>query len=131
MSLSVKTEFAASTNSPRLEGIMWFLVALMISGVFVANVFLPEQTNALRLLWNLIAGLIVLGLASFTQKGKRAWAFAKDARVELRKVIWPTRQETIQSTVMIIVVVVVTALFLWGIDSVLLWAVGFVTGQRS
>ena len=92
---------------------------------------MPEQTNTLRLLWNLVAGLIVLSLASFTQKGRHAWSFAKDARVELRKVIWPTRQETVQSTMMIVVVVVVTALFLWGIDSVLLWAVGFVTGQRG
>jgi preprotein translocase subunit SecE len=117
--------------SPRLDRLRWFVIALLVGSVFVANIFLPEQTNTFRLLWNLMAGLIVLGVVSFTQKGKRAWIFAKDARVELRKVIWPTRQETIHSTVMIIVVVIVTALFLWSIDSILLWAIGFVTGQRG
>ncbi|HEV2614180.1 MAG TPA: preprotein translocase subunit SecE [Gammaproteobacteria bacterium] len=130
MNLSAKVEPVLSTNS-RWDSVKWFFVALLICGIFVANIFLPEQTSALRLLWNLVAGLIVLGVASFTQKGKRAWNFAKEARVELRKVVWPTRQETIQSTVMIMVVVIITALFLWGVDSILLWAIGFVTGQRG
>ncbi len=130
MNLSVKTESVVSTNS-RLDSIKWFFILLLIAGIVFANIFLAEQANTVRLLWNLIASLIVLGAFSFTDKGKRAWNFAKDARVELRKVVWPSRQEAIHSTIMIIVVVVITALFLWGIDSILLWLIGFVTGQRG
>ncbi|MDX2164456.1 MAG: preprotein translocase subunit SecE [Gammaproteobacteria bacterium] len=130
MNLSVKAEPVVSTNS-RWDSIKWFLIVLLIGGVVFANVFLPEQATTVRLLWNLIAILIVLGVFSVTQKGKIAWNFVKDARVELRKVVWPTRQETIHSTIMIIVVVIITALFLWGIDSILLWLISFVTGQRG
>ena len=130
MNLSVKTESVVSTNS-KWDSIKWFLIVLFIAGIVFANIFLSEQATALRLLWNLIASLIVLGIFSVTEKGKLAWHFAKDARVELRKVVWPTRQETIHSTILIIVVVIITALFLWGVDSILLWLISFVTGQRG
>lgn len=130
MTLSVKADDGASVSS-RWDTARWCLIALFIGGIFFANIFLPEQTNTLRVLWNLVLALVVLVVFSFTQKGKLAWSFAKDARVELRKVVWPTRQETIQSTIMIVVVVFVTALFLWGVDSILLWVIGFVTGQRG
>jgi preprotein translocase subunit SecE len=130
MNLSVKTESVVSTNS-RWDSIKWFLIVLLIAGIVFANIFLSEQAPTVRLLWNLIAGLIVLSIFSVTEKGKIAWNFAKDARVELRKVVWPARQETIHSTIMIMVVVIITALFLWGIDSILLWLISFVTGQRG
>jgi preprotein translocase subunit SecE len=115
----------------RLDWVKWFAAALLVLAMAVANYVYAAQAEALRLLWNILAGLLVLGIASFTDQGKRAWLFAKEARVELRKVVWPGRQETIQSTVMIMLVVVITALFLWGVDSILLWAMGFVTGQRG
>lgn len=55
-------------------------------------------------------------------------AFAREARVELRKVIWPTRQETLQTTLVVLVMVVVVAIFLWLLDMLLLWAVNGLTG---
>lgn len=130
MNLSVKTESVVSRNS-RFDSLKWVLIALLIAGVVFANIFLSEQAVAIRLLWNLIASLIVVALFSFTEKGKLAWSFVKDAKIELRKVVWPTRQETIHSTILIIVVVIITALFLWGVDSILLWLLSFVTGQRG
>jgi len=121
---------AAPTES-QFDGVKWTAAGLLIAAMVVANYYYSAQAEALRLLWNIVVALIVLGIASFTEKGKRAWIFAREARVELRKVVWPTRQETIQSTIMIIIVVVITALFLWGVDSILLWAISFVTGQRG
>ena len=79
------------------------------------------------LLHNLVA---LLGtLAGFLES--RAALFAKESKIELRKVVWPTSQETIQQTIIVVAVVVLTALFLWGIDSILLWGVRFFTGQRG
>lgn len=69
--------------------------------------------------------------AAQTHKGQRIWAFAREARMELRKVIWPTRPETVRTTLVVVAVVIVVALFLWGLDAFLLWAAGFLTGQRG
>ena len=50
-------------------------------------------------------------------------------RIELRKTTWPTRQESLQTTLMIAVVVLISALLLWGLDSALLWGVKHLTGR--
>ncbi len=51
--------------------------------------------------------------------GRTGWGYIRGARIELRKIIWPTRQESVQTTLMIAVVVLITALLLWGLDSTL------------
>jgi preprotein translocase subunit SecE len=65
--------------------------------------------------------LAVFGAAFFvalqTAVGRGLWRFGGDARTELRKVVWPTRQETIQTTLVVMVVVLVMALFMWAVDS--------------
>jgi preprotein translocase subunit SecE len=61
--------------------------------------------------------------------GKKLFAFAMEARVELRKVVWPNRQETVQTTMIIAALVIVMSLILWGIDSVLMMAVNWLSGQ--
>jgi preprotein translocase subunit SecE len=66
-----------------------------------------------------------------TAQGKAVIAFSKDARLELRKVVWPSRPETTQTTLMVIVLVIVMSLILWGIDTFLMWAIGWMTGQRG
>lgn len=72
----------------------------------------------------LVAGVV----AAQTAKGKAFIAFAKDARTEVRKVVWPTRQETMQTTLIVIVVTVIMGLLLWGLDAILLRLVSFLTG---
>ncbi|NVJ50161.1 MAG: preprotein translocase subunit SecE [Gammaproteobacteria bacterium] len=76
----------------------------------------------------IIIALIALALliASTTGKGKNAVEFAKESRMEVRKVVWPTRQEAIQTTLIIVLFVVLIALFLWGVDSLLGWGVSSV-----
>jgi len=56
------------------------------------------------------------------------WQLLKSSRTEIRKVVWPTRQETTQTTLIVVVFVFIMALILWGIDSVLGWLVGMVIG---
>jgi preprotein translocase subunit SecE len=69
-------------------------------------------------------------VAATTAQGKAAWEFAADARVELRKVVWPTRKETVQMTLVVVVMVIVVAIFLWIVDWGLIKAVQALTGQR-
>jgi preprotein translocase subunit SecE len=63
-------------------------------------------------------------------KGRTAVAFAKESRTEVRKVVWPTRQEAIQTTGIVLVVTLLMSLLLWGLDSVLFWLVGLITGMK-
>lgn len=127
----MNSNLKAESISSQGDFIKWLVVMLLFAAIIAANCIFIDQSAALRIAGNIIAGLIVLALASFTAKGKKFWLFARESRVELRKVIWPTRQETTQATLIIVVVVVLTALVLWGVDSILLWAISFLTGQRG
>ena len=69
-----------------------------------------------------------LGILATTEKGRTFIAFAKEARIEVRKVIWPTRQEATHTTFIVIIATVIMALILWGLDGILFRAVGFLTG---
>ena len=104
------------------------VVALLVVGVYGFYAFAAQP------LWVRLAGLlVVVGIAVFvalqTSMGRTVWQFAVDARTEVRKVVWPTRQETIQTSLAIFVAVLLTALFLWGVDSLLFAAVRYLTGQ--
>lgn len=116
----------------RLDGFKWFVSVALILGGAAANYYYTEQQPwfvRAALLLVLLVG--VLWLLAETTQGKVAIEFLREARVELRKVVWPTRQETMQSTFLVMAMVVVSGLVLWGIDALLLWAVGWITGQRG
>ena len=67
-------------------------------------------------------------IALQTAKGQAFFGLLKDARTEIRKVVWPTRQETTQTTLIVVAVVLVMALLLWGLDSLLGWLVSTIVG---
>ena len=80
----------------------------------------------------IIIALIAVGMAIgfSTVKGKAGLAFAKESKVEARKVVWPTRQEAVQTTGIVLVATVIMSLIMWGLDSILFELVGFVTGLK-
>ena len=92
-----------------------------------ANNYFSHQAIAIRLIGWIIAALILTSLFFYTALGRRFWAFAQASRAELRKVVWPTREETVRTTLIVMAMVIVAGLFLWGIDTLLLWAVAFLT----
>lgn len=65
-------------------------------------------------------------IALTTQRGRSFASFMHDARTEVRKMVWPTRIETIQTTIVVFIVVVLLSLFLWGIDRILTYLIKFV-----
>jgi preprotein translocase subunit SecE len=71
--------------------------------------------------------VLTLGFGFLTVQGKQVFSFGKEAKLELQKVVWPTRQETIQTTSIVMVMVALTGFILWGIDSGMLWAIGKIT----
>ncbi|HEX4049863.1 MAG TPA: preprotein translocase subunit SecE [Steroidobacteraceae bacterium] len=102
-------------------------VLLVLAGI-VAFYVLQTQADWLR--WGAVAVGIVLALVVFgsSARGRAVWQFVLDSRQELRKVAWPTRQETAQTTLVVFVFVVVVGVFFWALDLFLSWATRFLTG---
>lgn len=114
-----------------MDGIKWSIVILLLLVGSYANYYYGDVSMAIRLVIGIVVFCVLVFIAFQTHQGRRFYQFAKDARMELRKVVWPTRQETVQTTLLVIVMVIITALILWGIDSFLMWAVSWLTGQRG
>ena len=123
----------AKVNVPqtKFDVLKWTLVGLLLAGGVFANYYFAEAVVAIRLIGWLVLGMVVLSVAAFTQKGYQTREFLREAKIELRKVVWPNRQETMQTTMIVVAIVVLMALVLWGADSILLWLMGWITGQRG
>lgn len=103
------------------------LVILGVAGFY----FFAEAPTVVRVL-SVAAGVILGGVvAGFSAPGRQFFRFARDARDEAKKVVWPTRKETLQMTGVVMAFVVVMALFLWAVDGVLTWLVKLALGQGS
>ncbi len=122
--MNTKVEVARSN----WDALKWALVVILIAAGIWANYHFSQIDWALRLAGWIVLACIVVAIALQTAAGRRAWVFAKEARGELRKVVWPTRRETIQTTMVVVGMVVLMALILWAIDSFLLWLVSLVSG---
>lgn len=107
-------------------------LALLIAGIAGFYYFETWQGEAVSLLFRVLGLLAIAGVAVFialtTLSGKRLLGFMKDSRLEVRKMVWPTRAETLQTTLMVMVIVLVLAIFLWGVDSLLGWGVKSLLG---
>ncbi len=116
-------------NSPgKLDLVIWFVVvAIMAGGIYANSVYATVGVFYRALAGIGIAG-VAIALAMQTERGKAAWHLAREARVEVRKVVWPTRQETTQTTLIVVVVVALVSLMLWGLDSGLSWGIRSVIG---
>jgi preprotein translocase subunit SecE len=86
----------------------------------------PQVVRVLMVLGGLIASLVLLYWAA---PGRDLWAYVQSSRVELRKMVWPTRQETWRTTLVVFVFVMVLAVFFWIVDMGLAWGARHVTGQ--
>jgi preprotein translocase subunit SecE len=125
---SVPLTEPAGSKTDRLK---WALIFLLILAGIVANYYFSQIAWGIRAAVGIILLLVVVAIALWTKQGQKAWDFIKAARGELRKVVWPTRQETIQTTLVVVGMVVITALVLWGLDTLFFWMVSLVTGQRG
>ena len=101
-------------------------VIIMMASIALFYTY-AEYSTLLRVLGLLFAAGLSLFIASRTAVGSTMLAYIGDTQVEIRKVVWPTRQETVQTTMIVILMVIVMALMLWAFDSLLGWAVRALT----
>ncbi|MFN3752196.1 MAG: preprotein translocase subunit SecE [Thiobacillus sp.] len=103
-------------------------VLLVIAGV-AGFYFFADAPTVVRVL-SVLAGVILAGIvAGYSGPGRRFFAFAVDARDEARKVVWPTRKETLQMTGVVMLFVIVMGLFMWAVDGILTWLVKLALGH--
>ena len=106
------------------------LVAVLLIAAGIAGFYyFAEQA----LLYRVLGLLVVIAVSAFvalqTQMGMDAWNVGRSAVLEVRKAVWPSRQETVQTTLLVMVMVIIMGLMLWLFDMLLLWAVKLLTGQ--
>lgn len=121
--MSVQEEASSSS----FDAIKWILSIVALAGAVYANHSLVDGSILIRVA--VIIALISVGMAIgfSTAKGKAGLAFAKESKIEARKVVWPTRSETIQTTIIIVIAVSIVSLMLYGMDYLLVNIVGFLT----
>ncbi|APQ12207.1 preprotein translocase subunit SecE [Pseudomonas oryzihabitans] len=122
--MSIKAEAKES----RFDALKWLVVVVLVVIGVVANHYFAAQSILYRVIGLLVLAAIAAFIALQTVKGQAFFGLLKDARTEIRKVVWPTRQETTQTTLIVVAVVLVMALLLWGLDSLLGWLVSTIVG---
>jgi preprotein translocase subunit SecE len=123
----VQTSPGASAKDTALVS----LSILAILGGIGAFYWFEDQALPIRI-GMVVAGLgIGAGLAWMSWYGREFWQFALASRIELRKVVWPDREETIKTTYVVFIFAVLMGLFFWGLDWVLTWMTRLMTGQSA
>ena len=106
-----------------MDSLKWIVVVLLIAAGIGGNSYFSDMALLYRVLGLVVLTAISLFIAVQTERGAEFWQLAKDARTEIRKVVWPTRTEATQTTLVVVAIVLIAALILWALDSILGWIV--------
>ncbi len=113
----------------KLDILKLVIALLILVSAIVAFYIFANESQLLRVVGLLAASGISIMIALQTEKGRGIWAFIQDAQVEVRKVVWPTRQETVQTTAIVIIAVIFFAIILGILDWGLGAAIESIIGQ--
>lgn len=114
------------------EMLKWGLFGVLVVSGMSLNYVNTEQLPAYaKMAVVLVMFGLAIGIAYKTNLGQKLLAFIKSAVTELRKVVWPTRQETMQVSVIVIIMVIIMSLILWGFDMILFNLIAWFTGQGA
>ena len=123
MTDDIKVHDAGTADKVKLAAAIVIVVA-GVAGYYV----LADQAIWMRWL-PVIASLVLAAVVvAFSRYGSEFRRFVELARIELRKIVWPTRQETLQTTLVVFGFVIIAGLFFWVLDLVLAWATKALTG---
>ncbi|HWP00822.1 MAG TPA: preprotein translocase subunit SecE [Methylococcus sp.] len=104
------------------------LALIFLIGGILGYHYFTEYSIVYRALGVVGLGVVAIGLIFTTAKGRALLVFFRESRIEVRKVVWPTRQEAAQATLMVVALVFVVGIFLWLLDMLLFWAITAITG---
>jgi|SRR5690554_889227 len=122
------SEKAAQGSAGTLDTIKWVVVTALVVAAIWGNGYYAEVSPLYRALGVLALAVVAGFFALQTEQGRAFNQLRKDAFVEMRKVVWPTRQETLQTTLVVLVFVVIVALILffmdWTLSGLVSWVIG-------
>jgi preprotein translocase subunit SecE len=107
-----------------------FAIVVVLGGL-VGYYYFADSPGLLRALGVVVALAVAAAIVFTSLQGRTLWKFIQGARVELNKVVWPTREETLQTTLVVLVVALFGGVFFWLLDLLLLWLTTRITGQGS
>ena len=112
-----------------LDTVKLSVALLVLVGGIGAFYLFADQELWVRTIALFVAVAVAVGTASVTALGRSIWSFFGETRTEVRKVVWPTRAETVQTTLAVMFLVVLMGFILWGLDAILFWLIRLLTGQ--
>ena len=119
----------ADTSGSVLDIVKLAVAAAILIGGVGAYYYYADESVLLRAIGVLVALIVASGVAAWTTQGQTLVRFVQGSRVELRKVVWPTREEAAQTTLAVLVFALVMGVFFWLLDLFLLWVTRMLTGQ--
>ena len=127
-----KNESEASVEKSKgLNIFLWLLTVAIIAASAFGNIYFQDQySTPIRVVAVIVLLLISLGVAATTNQGRKALGFFQDARTELRRIVWPSRPEATQTAFIVVGVTVFVSLILWGLDSIIVSIITFLTDWR-
>ena len=120
-----------TSESGVLDIIKLLIAAGLLVGGLYAYYYYVEISQPLRVLMVLGGLAFGIGIAMTSAQGQRLNAFVQGSRVEIRKVVWPTKQETTQTAIAVFVFTMIMALFFWALDSILLYVTRSLIGASG
>ncbi|MGB5472000.1 MAG: preprotein translocase subunit SecE [Gammaproteobacteria bacterium] len=117
------------TEVSRFDGLKLTLAVLLLAGGIGAFYYFEDQLLVVRVLGLLAVAGVAVFIAAQSSMGRGVLGFVTGAQSEVRRVVWPTRAETVQTTLAVLFIVLLVGIALWLLDMVLLWAIKLLTGQ--
>ena len=111
----------------RFDVLKWVVALLLLVAGIAADYHFGSVAWAIRAAIGIVLFVIIIFILAQTASGHAAWEFFISARTELRKVVWPTRPEAVQTTLIVAAMVILVSLILWGVDSLFLWLISLLT----
>ena len=104
------------SNDGKFDLVKWAVVTVIVVAAIYANSYFSTESLLVRTLGLIVAAGVAGWIAAQTVRGRAFVNLCLDARVEIRKVVWPTRQETTQTTIVVLIVIFIVAFILWLLD---------------
>ena len=125
----MNTKFDTVGALNRVDTVKIIIALLIVVSATATFYIYPELSLLVRVLVILASLALAAVIGLQTEKGRLLWSFFKNAQIEVRKVVWPTREETVQTTLVVVLMVIFIALFLWLLDLLLGWSIGAIMGH--
>ena len=125
----VRTNVQAAGTFPDLA--KWAGAFVILAGGIAGFYYWSDESLLLRVIGLLLLSAVALFVAVQTEKGRATWDFVREAHTEVRKVVWPTRKETTQTTLIVIAMVGLVAIIMWILDGLLAWLVKLALGTGT